>query len=233
MWYQISKIDLARSGSRRRWLVAQALLATSTMALTAEVRRERRRAKAAPFPRPRGRSPPSCTWDEQQGGWWRADGSQWRPAKDYRPSHRRRLDISKGPSKARQESLQRRRLPGAQLMLAARNCVARRHLALLGPRCGKIVKVDARRAACPNHMPPARPSHPARPTHRTHTHPHPPAAFASGRPERAREAAAESARRPSSPSPSFSPLPLPLPLPLLLSLSLDALYSLLNTTSRG
>ena len=75
MWYQISKIDLARSGSRRRWLVAQALLATSTMALTAEVRRERRRAKAAPFPRPRGRSPPSCTWDEQQGGWWRADGS--------------------------------------------------------------------------------------------------------------------------------------------------------------
>ena len=71
------------------------------------------------------------------------------------------------------ESLQRRRLPGAQLMLAARNCVARRHLALLGPRCGKIVKVDARRAACPNHMPPARPSHPARPTHRTHTHPPP------------------------------------------------------------
>ena len=40
------------------------------------------------------------------------------------------------------ESLQRRRLPGAQLMLAARNCVARRHLALFGPRCGKIVKVD-------------------------------------------------------------------------------------------
>ena len=56
------------------------------MVLTAEVRRERRRAKAAPFPRPRGGSPSGCTWDEQQGGWWRADGSAWRPAKDCRPS---------------------------------------------------------------------------------------------------------------------------------------------------
>ena len=37
----------------------------------------------------------------------------------------------------------------------------------------KMVEIDARRAACPPHMPPARPSHPARPTHRTHTHPPP------------------------------------------------------------
>lgn len=45
-----------------------------------QVRREERappRAKAAPCPRPRGRSPPGCTWDEQQGGWWKANGSEW------------------------------------------------------------------------------------------------------------------------------------------------------------
>ena len=29
------------------------------------MRRERRRAKPAPFLRPRGRSPPGCTWDER------------------------------------------------------------------------------------------------------------------------------------------------------------------------
>ena len=37
-----------------------------------------REAKAAPCPRPRGRSSPGCTWDEQQGGWrWKANGSEW------------------------------------------------------------------------------------------------------------------------------------------------------------
>ena len=41
------------------------------------MRRERRRAKAAPYPRPRGPSPQGCTWDEQKGGWWKADGTEW------------------------------------------------------------------------------------------------------------------------------------------------------------
>ena len=63
------------------------------MVLSAEVRRERRRAKAAPFPRPRGRSPPGCTWDEQQGGWWKADGSEWQRSKVPEPK------VPEGPTK--------------------------------------------------------------------------------------------------------------------------------------
>ena len=65
------------------------------MVLSAEVRRERRRAKAAPFPRPRGRSPPGCTWDEQQGGWWKADGSEWQRPKTKVPEPK----VPKGPTK--------------------------------------------------------------------------------------------------------------------------------------
>jgi len=34
-------------------------------------------AEAPPYPRPRGRGPIGCRWDEQVGGWWRADGSRW------------------------------------------------------------------------------------------------------------------------------------------------------------
>ena len=47
------------------------------MPISAEAHAERRRANAPPFPRPRGRGPPGCRWDEQVGGWWRADGSRW------------------------------------------------------------------------------------------------------------------------------------------------------------
>ena len=65
------------------------------MVLSAEVRRERRRATAAPFPRPRGRSPPGCTWDEQQGGWWKADGSEWQRPKTKVPEPK----VPKGPTK--------------------------------------------------------------------------------------------------------------------------------------
>ena len=47
------------------------------MPQSAEKRAERKRAKAPPFPRPRGRGPPGCRWDVQVGGWWRADGTSW------------------------------------------------------------------------------------------------------------------------------------------------------------
>jgi hypothetical protein len=57
------------------------------------VRRERRRAKAAPFPRPRGPSPQGCTWDEQKGGWWKADGTEWQRKRVAEPG------APKGPTK--------------------------------------------------------------------------------------------------------------------------------------
>ena len=79
------------------------------MVLTAEVRRERRRAKAAPFPRPRGGSPSGCTWDEQQGGWWRADGSAWGAAKDIPKGPRRRKDEGGRRETAFEEELAARR----------------------------------------------------------------------------------------------------------------------------
>ena len=47
------------------------------MPQSAEKRAERKRAKAPPFPRPRGRGPPGCRWDVQVGGWWRAYGTSW------------------------------------------------------------------------------------------------------------------------------------------------------------
>ena len=37
---------------------------------------------AAPFPRPRGRGPPGCTWDVLKGGWFRADGSAWQKVRN-------------------------------------------------------------------------------------------------------------------------------------------------------
>ena len=39
---------------------------------------------AAPFPRPRGRGPPGCTWDVLKGGWFRADGSAWQKVRNER-----------------------------------------------------------------------------------------------------------------------------------------------------
>ena len=63
------------------------------MGLRPEVRRERRRAKAAPFPRPRGPSPQGCTWDEQKGGWWKADGTEWQRKRVPEPG------APKGPTK--------------------------------------------------------------------------------------------------------------------------------------
>jgi hypothetical protein len=63
------------------------------MGLRPEVRRERRRAKAAPYPRPRGPSPQGCTWDEQKGGWWKADGTEWQRKRIPEP------EAPKGPTK--------------------------------------------------------------------------------------------------------------------------------------
>ena len=63
------------------------------MGLSAEVRRERRREKAAPYPRPRGPSPQGCTWDEQKGGWWKADGTEWQRKRIPEPG------APKGPAK--------------------------------------------------------------------------------------------------------------------------------------
>ena len=57
------------------------------------MRRERRRAKAAPYPRPRGPSPQGCTWDEQKGGWWKADGTEWQRKRIPEPG------ALKGPTK--------------------------------------------------------------------------------------------------------------------------------------
>ena len=51
------------------------------------------RKQQNPFPRPRGRSPPGCTWDEQQGGWWKADGSEWQRSKVPEPK------VPEGPTK--------------------------------------------------------------------------------------------------------------------------------------
>ena len=55
--------------------------------------RERRRAKAAPYPRPRGPSPQGCTWDQQKGGWWKADGTEWQRKRIPEPG------APKGPAK--------------------------------------------------------------------------------------------------------------------------------------
>ena len=63
------------------------------MGLRPEVRRERRRAKAGPNPRPRGPSPQGCTWDEQNGGWWNADGTEWQRKRVPEPG------APKGPTK--------------------------------------------------------------------------------------------------------------------------------------
>ena len=40
----------------------------TTMPVSAERRRELRRAKAPAFPRPKGRAPDGCTWNKQAGG---------------------------------------------------------------------------------------------------------------------------------------------------------------------
>ena len=45
------------------------------MPVSAERRRELRRAKAPAFPRPKGRAPDGCTWNKQTGGWFKDDGS--------------------------------------------------------------------------------------------------------------------------------------------------------------
>ena len=37
---------------------------------------------AAPFPRPRGRGPPGCTWDVLKGAWFRAHGSAWQKVRN-------------------------------------------------------------------------------------------------------------------------------------------------------
>ena len=47
----------------------------TTMPVSAERRRELRRAKAPAFPRPKGRAPDGCTWNKQAGGWFKDDGS--------------------------------------------------------------------------------------------------------------------------------------------------------------
>ena len=57
------------------------------------MRRERRRAKAGPNPRPRGPSPQGCTWDKQKGGWWKADGTEWQRKRVPEPG------APKGPTK--------------------------------------------------------------------------------------------------------------------------------------
>ena len=47
------------------------------MAFTKEQKCERRRALQPAFPRPDGRGPSGCTWDKENGGWYRADGTKW------------------------------------------------------------------------------------------------------------------------------------------------------------
>ena len=63
------------------------------MGQSAEVRRERRRAQAAPFSRPRGGRPLGCTWDAQQGGWWRSDGSEWKKADEQKLKAERKQQL--------------------------------------------------------------------------------------------------------------------------------------------
>ena len=63
------------------------------MGLSAEVRRQRRRAHAAPFSRPRGGRPLGCTWDAQQGGWWRLDGSEWKKADEQKLKAERKQQL--------------------------------------------------------------------------------------------------------------------------------------------
>ena len=44
---------------------------------TAAQQRAYRAAKRPAFPRPGGRAPSGCSWDKENGGWLRQDGSEW------------------------------------------------------------------------------------------------------------------------------------------------------------
>ena len=64
-----------------------------------------RDAADAPFPRPRGRGPPGCTWDVGRGGWFRADGSAWHKVRN----EKRALDRAARRLAMKEERLAERR----------------------------------------------------------------------------------------------------------------------------
>ena len=49
---------------------------------TAAHQRACRAAKRPAFPRPAGRAPSGCSWDKENGGWLRQDGSEWTPVRN-------------------------------------------------------------------------------------------------------------------------------------------------------
>ena len=61
---------------------ADAVDTAAAAADTAAAEPHGRAEAAAPFPRPRGRGPPDCTWDVLKGGWFRADGSAWQKVRN-------------------------------------------------------------------------------------------------------------------------------------------------------
>ena len=61
---------------------ADAVDTAAAAADTAAAEPHGRADAAAPFPRPRGRGPPGCTWDVLKGGWFRADGSAWQKVRN-------------------------------------------------------------------------------------------------------------------------------------------------------
>ena len=75
------------------------------MVLTAEQQRERRKAKRAQHPRPRGRAPHGCTWDLQHGGWVDDEGYLWEEVRN-----RKRQEQSCMRKEERERIAQERRI---------------------------------------------------------------------------------------------------------------------------
>ena len=70
---------------------------------TAAHQRACRAAKRPAFPRPDGRAPSGCSWDKENGGWLRQDGSEWTAVRNEKRTLERAEKKARKKEKAERE----------------------------------------------------------------------------------------------------------------------------------
>ena len=139
---------------------ADAVDTAAAAADTAAAEPHGRAEAAAPFPRPRGRGPPGCTWDVLQGGWFRADGSAWRRVRN----EKRDLARAAGRLAKKEERETERRARSEQasqgkaikaeerLQLKEEACAAREAAVAAREARARLVRFDGETVYCAKHL---------------------------------------------------------------------------------
>ena len=131
---------------------ADAVDTAAAAADTAAAEPHGRAEAAAPFPRPRGRGPPGCTWDVLQGGWFRADGSAWKKVRNVK------RELAKAARRPAKDAARWARLDEMackaekRLQLQREACEAREAAVAARDARARLVRFDGTTVYCAKHL---------------------------------------------------------------------------------